>query len=110
MPSPELHSLADTLARTRKLLQQHGDVFTAQRMQELEERLNGGDTSAVVSAISEATGGMGSLNDRYLCVENGDVIEAAEVGVVNARLSALVKEVEQQARAAAAAHNIQLLR
>ena len=64
----------------------------------------------MVSAVSEATGSMGSLNDRYLCVENGDAIEAAEVGVVNARLSALVKEVEQQARAAAASHNIQLLR
>lgn len=106
MASPELRSLVDALARTRNLLQQYGDTFTARRLQELEERLNGGDTSAVVSAVSEAGGGMGSLNDRYLCPQNGDAIEQAEVVGANARLRGLVTEVGQRARAAAAAHAI----
>lgn len=110
MLSPELRSLADALARTRSLLQQHGDRFTAQRLDALEVRLNKGDMTAIVSVVSEATGGMGSLRDRYLCVENGDAIEPQEVAGVNARLDALVDEIEQRGRVAAAAHDIQLLR
>ncbi|WP_166039495.1 hypothetical protein [Sphingosinicella sp. YJ22] len=53
---------------------------------------------------------MGSLRDRYLCVENGDAVAPQEVAAVNARLEVLVNEVEQRGRVAAAAHDIQLLR
>lgn len=72
--------------------------------------MDGGDASAIVSAVSEATGGSGSLKDRYLCGENGDAIASHEVASVNARLRALVEEVEQLARAAASAHDIRLVR
>ena len=110
MPSTEISSLVDALAQTRSLLLKHGDKFTAQRLHELEASLSEGDTSAIGSAVSEATGGMGSLNDRYLCVENGDTIEPHEVAAVNARLQRLVKEVEQRGRVAAAAYDIRLMR
>lgn len=109
MPSTNLYPLAEALARTRGLLQQHGDTFTAKRLHELEGRLNRGDTNAIVSALSEATGGMGSLSDRFLSVENGDDIEPHQVAAANAALRALVEEVEQRGRAAAAAHDISLL-
>ena len=110
MISTELRSLVDALARTRLLLQQHGDRFTAPRLHDLEGRLSKGDTSAIVSAVSEATGGSGSLCDRILSVENGDVIAPHDIASVNARLTALVNEVEQRGRAAASAHHIRLMR
>ncbi|HYI48423.1 MAG TPA: hypothetical protein VEX35_08170 [Allosphingosinicella sp.] len=110
MRNPELASLADALARTRHLLQQHGDTFTAQRLHDLEDRLNRGEHAAISPAVSEATGGIGSLNDRFLCVENGDAIEKHEEAKANACLRALVEEVEQRARAAATAHDIHLSR
>lgn len=110
MTNPELDVLTDALAQTRKLLQQYGDIYTAQRLQGLEGRLKNGDTSAIVSAVSEATGGMGSLNDRQLCVDNGDAIQPHEIASANARLRALVNNVERKARQAAAAHNIRLIR
>lgn len=106
----DLDALADALIQTRRLLQQHGDIYTAQRLQGLEGRLKNGDTSAIVSAVSEATGGMGSLNDRQLSVANGDAIQPHDVASANTRLRALVKEVEQRARQAAAAHDIRLIR
>jgi hypothetical protein len=71
-------------------------------MEELGRALDRGDMTAVPSALSEATGGMGSLRDRFLCVENGDDIRPDEVEPTNARLDLLVKEVERRARAAAA--------
>ncbi|HTU09658.1 MAG TPA: hypothetical protein VMG08_02070 [Allosphingosinicella sp.] len=110
MLSPELSLLADAIARTRHLLQRHGDTHTAQRLLDLENKLGRGEQDAISWAVSEATGSMGSLNDRFLCVENGNAIEAHEVGRVNARLRELVKEVEQRARAAAAVHNVHLVR
>ncbi len=110
MPSPELHSLLASIAQVRGLLQQHGDKFVAQRLGALEDRLIRGDTTAITSAVSEATGGMGSLRDRYLCVENGDAIAPQEVAAVNGRLQTLLNEVEQRGRIAATAHDIQLFR
>ena len=110
MPDPELRSLADALARARRLLQQHGECFISHRMRELEDRLSQGDATAISQAVAEATGSTGSLNDRYLCVENGDAVEPHEEAAVNARFRTLVKEVEQLARVAAAAHSIRLLR
>jgi hypothetical protein len=70
-------------------------------MDALGTALDRGDMAAVSSALSEATGSMGSLRDRFLCVENGDDIQPDEVEPVNARLELLVKEVERRARAAA---------
>ena len=110
MLSPELRSLADALTRTRELLQQHGDTFTVQRLQALENRLTSGDMTAIDLTVLEATGGMGSLNDRYLCIENGDAIQPEEVAAVNARLRTYVDEVEQRARTVAAAHGVPLFR
>jgi hypothetical protein len=79
-------------------------------MESLGTALDRGDMSAVSSALSEATGSMGSLRDRFLCVENGDDIPPNDVEPVNARLQLLVKEVESRARAAAAALGIELIR
>lgn len=110
MAQAELHALVAALGRTRALLEQHGDLYTTKRLHDLETRLNGGDTSAIVSAVSEATGGTGSLNDRFLRVQNGDAIEPTDVPDVNDRLRELVREVEQHARIAAATFRIPLVR
>jgi hypothetical protein len=79
-------------------------------MEGLGTALGRGDMTAVAAAFSEATGSMGSLNDRVLCVENGDAIGPDEVKPVNARLALLVREVERRARAAAAALDIEMFR
>lgn len=110
MLRPEIVSLARALADTRELLRRYGDRGTAPRLEDLERRLDRGDTMAIVAAVSEATGGMGSLRDRYLAVENGDTIQPDEIEAVNRRLHALVEEVERSARVAAAALDIELVR
>jgi hypothetical protein len=106
----ETQSLSRAVAETRALLRKHGDTYVAARLAELEARLAAGDRDAVVSALTEATGGMGSLRDRILCPENGDRIRAGEVEAVNLRLAALVRRVETEARAAAAALGIRPFR
>lgn len=110
MQRPEVIALAQTIAEVRDLLRGHGDKWTSGRMEELGTALDRGDMAAVSSALSEATGSMGSLNDRFLCAENGDDIRPDEVEPVNARLGLLVKEVERRARAAASAVGIELFR
>jgi len=87
---PEIDALIAALARTRTWLQEDGQPFTSARVEELEARLQSGDYSAVESAVSEATGGMGSLRDN-----------APE---------ALVKEVECAARTAANVLGVRLIR
>ncbi|MEA3033348.1 MAG: hypothetical protein QOH86_1364 [Sphingomonadales bacterium] len=109
MNDSELVSLAEALREAGELLQKHGDRYTSERIKQAENRLRAGDTSAIVTAFSEATGGMGSLNDRYLCPQNDDAIGLQDVVPVNDRLSRLVREVERRARVAAAAHRIALL-
>lgn len=110
MLKPETVSLARALAETRDLLHRYGDKWTFPRLEDLEKRLRCGDTMAIEMAISEATGGMGALRDRYLAVENGDTIRPDEMEAVNRQLHALVAEIERSARVAAAALGIELLR
>jgi hypothetical protein len=110
MQKPEIVSLAEAVAEARDLLRRHGDTHVSARMEALGTALDRGDMRAVSSALSEATGSMGSLRDIILSVENGDDIRPDEVEPVNARLDLLVKEVERRARAAAAALGIALVR
>ena len=108
--TPDLSALIDALSRTRALLSRYGDTWVAGRLAELETRLATGDVSAVESAVSEATGGMGSLNDRRLSTANGDRVEAADEHEVNVQLRSLVRETERAARAAAAQLGLSLHR
>ncbi|MBV9883666.1 MAG: hypothetical protein JO276_11710 [Sphingomonadaceae bacterium] len=105
-----LEAVAEALEQARRLLVDHGDRSTAPRLSALEERLRRGDESALASVVSEATGGMGSLNDRWLCRENGDEVEQHETSAVNKRLTKLVRDIEVKARSAAAKHNVSLVR
>jgi hypothetical protein len=108
--SSGFEALAESVARAWRLLVDYGDNATAARLPELIERLRSGDESAVVSALSEATGSMGSLNDRWLSPENGDRISSDEVVAVNEQLRNLVKNIEVQARSVAAGRGIHLVR
>jgi len=107
---PEIHALMAALRETRMLLRKHGDKFASARLDALEARLARGDWMAVESAVSEATGGMGSLRDRVLSAANGDAITRPQETAVNAQLDALITEGERTARNAAAAIGIQLFR
>ena len=103
-------TVADAVEQARRLLVHHGDQFTARRLYLLEDQLRRGDQTALASIFYEATGGMGSLNDRYLCPENGDKIEQHEIGAVNESLTELVRGIEAKARSVAAERGIQLAR
>jgi len=103
-------AVAEAVDQVRQLLVTYGDRFTVPRLSTLCDGLRNGDRTAIVSAVSEATGGMGSLNDRYLHPDNGDKIAASELNAVNKRLTDLVKNIEVTARAAAAANDIRLIR
>ncbi len=102
--------VAEAVERVRWFLRSYGDVHTITRLVALADELRAGDRNAVVSAISETTGGMGSLRDRYICPENGDKLASHDVESVNEKLDQLIKVVEHEARAAAAEYGIILMR
>jgi hypothetical protein len=110
MQTPEIEALAHALAETSSHLRRYGATSTSDRLTNLEARLDRGDMTAIPGALSEATGGMGSLNDRYLCAENGDAIRPDETEAVNRQLTLFVEEVERSARAAAAVCGVDLMR
>ena len=95
----DLDLLAEVIDRARDLLLTCEYVSTATRMSELAERLRTGDQCAIVSAVSEATGGMGSLNDQVLFPAGA-----------NDRFRTVVSDVERLARVAAARRSISLVR
>ena len=95
-----LAQLQSSLAEAEALLASHGDIYVVSRLAGLRARLEKGDRTAIVTALMESTGSMGSLQDRYLCPENGDQIAADEVEDVNARLRGPVESIKLAAEAA----------
>lgn len=102
--------VAEAVERVRWFLFSYGDLHITSRLVALADDLRARDRNAVVSAISETTGGMGSLRDRYICPENGDKLASEEVEAVNEKLNQLITTVEREARAAAAEYGITLMR
>ena len=103
-------ALIKALGQTRELLRNYGDEWVSSRLEDLESQLARHDWTAIESAVSEATGGMGSLRDRWLSAANGDDIGRDEEPQVNAKLDALIIEVEQSAKAAALEIGLRLIR
>jgi hypothetical protein len=91
--------LADAVERACGLLLDHGGAATRPRMLELARRLRAGDSDAIVSVVSEVTGGMGSLNDQSL-----------HPAAIDALFRDLLRDIEQKARSAAARKGIHLVR
>jgi hypothetical protein len=102
-PTDVVQALKADLVDARELLLTHGDKAIAGRLAELLQRLAGGDRGAILSVIAEATGGMGSLNDRVLSAASGDAIEPWQETRVNQQLGALVRSIQDHAEAARAA-------
>jgi hypothetical protein len=83
---PMTMSLLESLAEIVSLFESHGETHWSQWIRSDAADLLRGDLAGARHFLS-AFGGMGSLNDRYLCVENGDRISKSEVRAVNARLA-----------------------
>jgi hypothetical protein len=81
-----LPQLLATLEKTVTLLKVVGEKGWAFRLEGDLEALRDGDLSAVDHLLA-AFGGMGSLNDLYLCSENGHKVAVSEVVAVNEKYS-----------------------
>ena len=92
-------SLAEAVEQASDLLLQYGSEAPCPRLIDLAERIRCGDNNAVVSAVSEATGGAGSLSDQTLFPA------AAED-----KLRKAVKKIEELARSIAKERGIALVR
>jgi hypothetical protein len=104
---PDVEALIATLEQTSEFLRKHGRRLVAASLDELQTRLVRGDWTAIQSAVSEATGSMGSLRDQWLSVPNGN---ADDERAINTQLDAFTKEVERTARKAAEALGFRLFR
>ncbi|HEV7927417.1 MAG TPA: hypothetical protein VGR14_18845 [Verrucomicrobiae bacterium] len=91
-------ALLEYLDEMATILESHGEQHWSQWIRGDAARLRRGDMSGVQHFLS-AFGGMGSLNDRFLCPENSDQITKADVASVNARLSETRSEAWSLARA-----------
>lgn len=96
----ELIPVMEALDRVKSLLIEHGDVSVSGRLADLGVRLRRDDITALKSIITEATGGMGSLQDRYLTPLNNDTLDEGETLEVNRLLQELIRNLENEARRA----------
>ena len=78
--------LVEKLDEIVRILESHGEQHWSKWIRGDATELRLGNLNAVHHFLS-AFGGMGSLNDRWLCPENGDKITKSEVESVNARFS-----------------------
>jgi len=93
-------ALIEATSDVRSLLLAHGEKHISARLLNLERDLAAGDRRAVRSAVSETTGGMGSLNDRILAASNGDQIERWRERSINVKLRRLIDTMRERANAA----------
>lgn len=94
-----MRSLAEVIEQASDLLLAYGGAATAPRLVKLAARVRADDNDAIVSAISEATGGAGSLNDQTLYPAAADH-----------RLRKAIKQIEEQARSIAKERGIPIIR
>ena len=94
---PKTQALLEALDELVTIFESHGEQHWSQWIRGDAAELRRGNLEGVRHFLS-AFGGMGSLNDRYLCPENGDRITKAEVATVAARLSELRSEAWSLAR------------
>lgn len=94
-----IQQLFQTLTDLERLLREHAVHEWADKIAQSNRRLAAGDYSGVSSLLG-AYGGMGSLNDLWLCPENGHRIEQAAVESTNERLGALRTSAFELAQAA----------
>ena len=82
---PKTRRLIDGLESLASLLKEHGEPGWADWLKKDAERIRGGDFSGIEHFLS-AFGGMGSLNDLWLCPESGHNIPQTRVGATNEEL------------------------
>jgi hypothetical protein len=91
-------ALLEMLDEIATILESHGEQHWAQWIRGDAAAFRRGDLGGIRHFLT-AFGGMGSLNDRYICPEKGDRITKEEVNAVNARLSQARSETWRLARA-----------
>jgi hypothetical protein len=79
-------ALLEVLDELVTILELHGDQHWSQWIRDDISEIRRGSMDGVRHFLT-AYGGMGSLNDRYLCILNGDRITKEETASVNGRLS-----------------------
>jgi len=94
-----MRTLAEVVEQASRLLHLHRNSTACPRLVELAARLRSGDNNAIISAISEATGGAGSLNDQTLCP-----------ATVDDQLREAIREIERLARSVACERGVALVR
>jgi len=108
MQGRPLGDLVNALGEARRFLENYGYQHVVNRLITLEKQAERGDASCAITAVSEATGGMGSLKDIYLYPGvDGPIPDPEDT---NRRLQALIRNIEHHARAVAASNGIKLVR
>ncbi|MCR4296717.1 MAG: hypothetical protein NUW21_14385 [Elusimicrobia bacterium] len=98
MPAdPALAPLAGLLEAVSAKLTAFGEEHWATRLADDARRLRFGDPGALAHFLS-AFGGMGSINDLYICPQNGHRIEEADVRASNERLRRALSDAWELAR------------
>jgi hypothetical protein len=83
--SPDTDKLACLLESISTKLTAFGEKHWAAWLADDARRLRTGDPAAIDHFLS-AFGGMGSINDLYICPQNGHRIDAADVPASNEQL------------------------
>lgn len=83
--------LVEKLLNIRNLLRSVQEDHWANQLSELVSKIES-KNNVSIREISNLFGGMGSLNDIWICQENGHKISGFEVEDINRRLSVMLDE------------------
>jgi hypothetical protein len=83
-----LQELRHDLNAAAEILSSVGETFWSSKLRDMADRV--WERPRLVGELETWFGGMGSLNDVYLCRHNGHKVEEMEEAAVNGRLRAVL--------------------
>lgn len=99
-PSPNTDKLASRLESISAKLTSFGERRWSAWLADDARRLRAGDPAALEHFLS-AFGGMGSINDLYICPQNGHRIDAPDVPAANEQLRRALSDAWELTRTSA---------
>lgn len=93
----DIETLSGRLEAISAMLTSFGEKHWAAWLADDARRLRAGDPAALEHFLS-AFGGMGSINDLYICPQNGHRIDEADVQASNEQLRRALSDVWELAR------------
>ncbi len=91
-----MEDIVNTINQINELLDAVGETFWNQKLRSIRDQIVDQKKIKYCDLVKELFGGMGSLNDLYICEENGYNVNQNQELVLNEKLRLLIEQLFEQ--------------